>query len=124
MYKIMFKLWTLLLFCMLISLYGMGQGGSDEFVKLNSSPVTFDDVVSRFEENNLDYVVLPLQGEAVVVVSQYGGRILGPFPSKSEPSIYWINPVFADSSEFKEISNCKRPYDRRGKDLDCPGNSI
>jgi len=99
----MFKLWTLLLICMLFSLYGMGQGGSDEFVKLNSSLVTFDDVVSRFEENNLDYVVLPLQGEAVVVVSQYGGRILGPFPSESEPSIYWINPVFADSSEFKEF---------------------
>ena len=69
--------------------------------------ITFQDVVSRFDENDLEYAVLPLQGEAVIVVSEYGGRILGPFPSKSEASIYWINPIFEDKDAFKEFISAK-----------------
>ncbi len=102
----MSKTWTnLVLINLLLSLVSLGRDGQDE--RQDASPVTFQDVVARFEENNLDYVVLPLQGEAVIVISKYGGRILGPFPSKSEGSIYWINPVFADKDGFKQMIETK-----------------
>lgn len=60
------------------------------------------DVVARLEENRIDYEILSLEGNAQIVVTQYGGRVLGPF-SEDGSSFSWLNHVFHDSSEFRKF---------------------
>ncbi len=98
---------TNLLFYVLLFSFSTRCESQEVNLSLTAPQITFQDVVSRFDENDLEYVVLSLQGEAVIVVSEYGGRILGPFPSKTEPGIYWINPIFGDKDAFKEFISAK-----------------
>ena len=103
----MLAILTNLLFSFLLFSFATESESREVNPSLAEPQITFQDVVSRFDENDLEYVVLPLQGEAVIVVSEYGGRILGPFPSKTEPGIYWINPIFGDKDAFKEFISAK-----------------
>lgn len=72
-----------------------------------SHKITYGEIIARLEENRLGYGVLTLQNDVSIIISQRGGRILGPFLSQDSPpddeSIFWINDVFADPDTFKEF---------------------
>jgi hypothetical protein len=65
--------------------------------------ITYQQIVERLEENSLRYEVLTLQDGVFVVISQYGGRIFGPFLSTDGESIFWANEAFAQADTFQEF---------------------
>jgi len=72
-----------------------------------SQKITYQQIVTRLEENGLRYEVLTLQNDVSIVISQRGGRIFGPFLSQdgaqSSESILWINGVFDDPDTFGQF---------------------
>ncbi len=64
--------------------------------------LTSNQVCERLEENNLGFYITALSNNYTIIVTQYGGRILGPFKGDSE-SCCWINPVFQDRTKFKQF---------------------
>lgn len=64
------------------------------------------DVVARLEENRIDYEILSLEGNAQIVVTQYGGRVLGPF-SEDGSSFSWLSSVFRDSRAFRDFIDAR-----------------
>jgi hypothetical protein len=65
--------------------------------------ITYRQVVARLEESALPYGILTLQQGASIVISQRGGRILGPFLTPDSESILWINDVFTSPDAFKKF---------------------
>ena len=61
--------------------------------------IIFDQAVARLERNRLLHEVLPLQGDACIIVAERGGRIFGPFLGKGE-SVTWMSPAFTDAATF------------------------
>lgn len=57
---------------------------------------TLDDLVSALKDVT-HHTLLKSEGEPVVVVSEYGGRPLGLFPTKTTPSLLWINHNVQDT---------------------------
>jgi len=62
--------------------------------------VTRKDIVDRLEENAMSYRRVDLGDHHDIFVTEYGGRIFGPF-DESGFCHSWANPVFQDSSAFK-----------------------
>lgn len=63
-----------------------------------------NDVLSRLDENGIDYAVLPLTEGAddfKIVVSAHGGRVFGPFAGARGESYNWINSAFKSADGFK-----------------------
>jgi hypothetical protein len=65
--------------------------------------ITFHQVTERLGEHHIPYTVLRLQDNVAIVISQYGGRILGPFLSEEGESIYWVNSAFARRDSFDNL---------------------
>ncbi|MBN1671961.1 MAG: hypothetical protein JXR37_13060 [Kiritimatiellae bacterium] len=70
-----------------------------------NNQITHNQVARRLEENDIPYGVLELQNGASVIVSQRGGRVLGPFLAKDGESILWLNGIFADAAAFNTFLN-------------------
>ncbi len=60
-------------------------------------------VVERLSEHNIPHATVKLQNNVTIVISQYGGRILGPFLSEEGESIFWINRAFARRDLFDNL---------------------
>ena len=58
------------------------------------------DVVARLNENKMPYEMLTLENNNKIVITQYGGRVLGPFEGEGE-SLSWVNSAFADKQAFQ-----------------------
>jgi hypothetical protein len=65
--------------------------------------ITRQVVLARLEENQIPYGLLDLQAGWSAVISQRGGRILGPFPSPVSEGLFWINDAWADSDAFRRF---------------------
>jgi hypothetical protein len=65
--------------------------------------ITYEQIIQRFEENSLPYASMPLSDEVDIIVSQRGGRILGPFAGGKRESLYWMNGAFAGRDKFTEF---------------------
>lgn len=65
-----------------------------------NNQITFGQVVEALEKNDQPFAVLPLQNKAQLVVSQRGGRILGPFLSAQGQSLFWLNKAFTRPDSF------------------------
>ncbi len=65
--------------------------------------ITCTQVIARLEENNLNHAIMPLQNNVKIVVTERGGRILGPFLTDDSASILWLNVAFAQPAGFKEF---------------------
>jgi len=70
-----------------------------------NNKITYRQVLSRLEENNLFHGPLTLHNGVTIIISQRGGRIFGPFLSPDSESIFWMNGVFAHSDSFREFLN-------------------
>ncbi|PKM52132.1 MAG: hypothetical protein CVV02_03860 [Firmicutes bacterium HGW-Firmicutes-7] len=58
-------------------------------------------VISRLEENNLEYELMTLQNNLKIVITKRGGRIFGPFQTEESDSILWMNKAFLKADDFK-----------------------
>jgi hypothetical protein len=67
--------------------------------------ITYRQVIDRLEENSLDYAVLSLQNDVSIIISQRGGRVLGPFLGQGGESIFWMNSSFASPDSFEDFLN-------------------
>lgn len=65
--------------------------------------IACEQTVQRLEENRLEYLVLPVGGAMKVLVTQRGGRILGPFEGDRGESILWMNGAFSEKEKFAEF---------------------
>lgn len=62
----------------------------------------FSTVRTRLEENQIRYTVMELSNNAKIIVSEYGGRIFGPFIDDGN-SLCWINPCFKTKESFGDF---------------------
>lgn len=67
--------------------------------------IDFKTVISRLDENQMLYTVVDLGNNANIIITQYGGRILGPFLNGG-PSLTWINPCLNSKDSFESF--CKQ----------------
>lgn len=63
--------------------------------------ITYNQIVTRFAENDIDYYSLDLNSQARVIISLRGGRIFGPFLNEDDESMLWVNSAFSTSQEFQ-----------------------
>lgn len=64
------------------------------------------DVLTRFDENKMTYEILPLGEHASTVVTQYGGRVIGPF-FEDGAALCWLNEAFSDAGDFRKFVDNK-----------------
>ena len=63
--------------------------------------ITYEQTIARFEENGIRCHTLSLSGGLEIIVSQRGGRILGPFAGAKRESVTWMNGAFSSGDEFR-----------------------
>jgi hypothetical protein len=70
-----------------------------------NNKITERQITARLTENNIPFAVIELQNSASIVISQYGGRIFGPFlPPDIIPSgesLSWTNGAFGQPDSFQ-----------------------
>ena len=69
-----------------------------------SEPITAEQITARLDENGLRGCRLALAGGASILVSEFGGRVFGPFLEPDGASLYWVNPAFADPAAFRRLA--------------------
>jgi len=68
--------------------------------------ITLAMLKARLHENGLAYKVLR-SGSMEAVVTQYGGRVFGPFESEDAPGLFWANSAFAGAENFRALIESK-----------------
>ncbi len=58
-----------------------------------NNQITYHQVVQALAGNKLPYAVLTLHNDVRVILSAFGGRVLGPFLSPDSASLYWLPPA-------------------------------
>lgn len=66
--------------------------------------VTAQQIVDRLDENRLRWAVLDLQDGVRLLLSEYGGRIFGPFLEPQGESLYWVHPDLRDREAFRQLA--------------------
>ena len=61
--------------------------------------ITFNQAVQMLQSQNIGYEVLELGGEWKALITQYGGRLLGPFKGEEE-SVLWTTPAMKNADDF------------------------
>ncbi|MBN1314423.1 MAG: hypothetical protein JXA42_03110 [Anaerolineales bacterium] len=64
--------------------------------------ITYHQVIDRLSEQDIPFADVALQNNARIIISQYGGRILGPFFSNKESSS-WLNAAFRNKKDFERF---------------------
>ena len=65
--------------------------------------ITFRQVINSLEQNQQAYAILTLQNDVQLIISQRGGRILGPFLSPDGESLFWLNQAWTDPASFRQF---------------------
>ena len=60
-------------------------------------------VLNRLEENDLKHQILELQNGSKAIITERGGKVLGPFLDDNSSSIFWINDSFTSKEDFKRF---------------------
>lgn len=69
---------------------------------MTTDAITLADVLDRLTENDIGHELVHCGEDAVVVVSQAGGRLYGPFFAGG-PSATWLPEAFAEPQEFAAL---------------------
>lgn len=72
-----------------------------------NNKITYNCVIQRLKESNIPHVTLDLDSGWKIVISQYGGRIFGPFKGEDGESLLWMSDVWQNAETFKEFINCR-----------------
>jgi uncharacterized protein DUF6786 len=62
--------------------------------------ITADQIAGRLAENDLRFERLAMGGGLEAIVTERGGRVLGPFDPVSGGCLLWVNPVIGDAGAF------------------------
>ncbi len=65
--------------------------------------ISYREVTERLKENKIHFAELKVGDNLKLVISERGGRILGPFLEDTGEGIFWINGAFGDSDNFKQF---------------------
>jgi hypothetical protein len=65
--------------------------------------ITYQQIVTALDHNRLPYLTLTLQHNVSLIVTQRGGRILGPFLSPTAASIFWTNKACATPASLADF---------------------
>lgn len=60
-------------------------------------------IEKRLCENNIKYSILDVGCGVKIIVTEYGGRILGPFYDENKEGIFWVNNAFEDCERFRQF---------------------
>jgi len=63
--------------------------------------ITYRQVIDRLQESHLTHTTLSLPGGARIVITERGGRILGPFLTVDGTSMMWLSESFAAAEAFQ-----------------------
>lgn len=67
--------------------------------------ITFQHAIDMLNSQKQPYEILHLGGDWKAIVTQYGGRLIGPFQGNGE-SVLWCNPAWRDAESFaRHIEN-------------------
>lgn len=64
--------------------------------------ITKQQILDRYAEQGLRLSCIPIGDGYEILVTEYGGRIFGPFGPDGE-SVLWVNGVFKDREQFAEF---------------------
>ncbi|HIS06851.1 MAG TPA: hypothetical protein IAC99_04195 [Candidatus Choladocola avistercoris] len=64
--------------------------------------ITKQQILDRYQEQGLRLAAVPLGGGYEILVTEYGGRIFGPF-GPDGVSVLWINGVFRNAEKFADF---------------------
>jgi hypothetical protein len=76
--------------------------GNAEEEQMNNR-ITYHQVITRFEKNDIHHVTLLLNRGVRIIISQRGGRIFGPFLNEDDESLMWTNGAFASPDAFRDF---------------------
>lgn len=62
--------------------------------------ITYRHAIEMLESQGMKYQVLELADGWRAIVTQYGGRLLGPFRNETAQSVLWINMAMKDAQSF------------------------
>jgi hypothetical protein len=65
--------------------------------------ITLRQCLATLDANRLRYGLLELQNGLTAVITEYGGRVLGPFAGPDGVSLLWINSALADPAALAEM---------------------
>jgi len=72
--------------------------------------VTLELVKERFNENNIQYYTVDLDGENTLLVTGFGGRVIGPFDPKTGECLTWLSDVFHSKEKFAGLAASGRIF--------------
>ena len=67
--------------------------------------ITYSNIIDRLNEKNITFKVIELQEGVKIIVSEYGGRVFGPFFAEDDKSTSWTNNIFSDKDSFNDFYN-------------------
>jgi hypothetical protein len=65
--------------------------------------INLETVLTRLDENELFYQTLSWPNGLRMVITQRGGRLLGPFLDEKSPGLFWMNKAFSDREAFQQF---------------------
>ena len=68
-----------------------------------NNQITYQQVLTALDQNRLPNITLTLQNNINLIVTQRGGRVLGPFLSPTTEAISWTNKAFATAASLAEF---------------------
>ena len=63
--------------------------------------ITFNQAKRMLESQNIAYEVLQLDGNWKAIITQYGGRLIGPFAGDEAESVLWVTEAMKSEEAFK-----------------------
>lgn len=68
-----------------------------------NNKVTYSCVIERLKALNVPHTTIDLDGDWKIVVSQYGGRVFGPFKGNQGESLLWMSEAWCDQEAFANL---------------------
>ena len=65
--------------------------------------ITFAQALRMLDSQNMQYSILELGSGWRAIVTQYGGRLLGPFASDDGQSVLWTTPAMKNEKDFADF---------------------
>lgn len=65
--------------------------------------ITYGCVIRLLKKSNVSHETVELSDDWRIIVSQYGGRILGPFRGDNGESLLWMSDVWQDEDAFADF---------------------
>ncbi len=65
--------------------------------------ITFNQTIKMLQSQNIPFEILQLNEKWKAILTQYGGRLLGPFEGDDAESVLWTNEAMKSEESFREF---------------------